>query len=103
GEPGGVFALPPITDRSQAYRLLDHAADWLLAHEPHSPAPYLVKRAVSWEKASLRAVLLELMARGGDSEAILENLGIDQDGRPAGSTGTAGAGGRRAMHTLGED
>lgn len=103
GEPGGVFALPPITDRSQAYRLLDHAADWLLAHEPHSPAPYLVKRAVSWEKASLRAVLLELMARGGDSEAILENLGIDQDGRPAGSTGAAGPGGRRAMHTLGDD
>ncbi len=88
---GEAFVLPAIANRAEAYRLLDHAADWLLEHEPHSPAPYLVKRAVSWEKASLRAVLLELMARGADSEGILEGLGIDEEGRPAAASPRRGA------------
>ncbi|GAA0598336.1 hypothetical protein GCM10009099_39370 [Caenispirillum bisanense] len=88
---GEAFVLPAIANRAEAYRLLDHAADWLLEHEPHSPAPYLVKRAVSWEKASLRAVLLELMARGADSEGILEGLGIDDEGRPATASTRRGA------------
>ena len=80
-----AFALPAISSRREAYRLLDHAASWLIDHEPHSPVPFLVKRAVSWEGASLRTVLTELMARGADAETIMEFLAIDESGKPAGS------------------
>ena len=36
----------PIRSRADAYRRLSEAADYLLRAEPHSPTPYLVKRAV---------------------------------------------------------
>ena len=74
GSGGG---LPPIRDRRAAYALLDHVADWLLAHEPHSPAPFLVKRAVSWESLSLGQVLSELLAAGANIDATLKILGIN--------------------------
>lgn len=70
--------LPAITNRRGAYALLDYAADWLLRYEPHSPAPYLVKRAVSWEHRSLREILAELMARGADQATIFETLGMEE-------------------------
>lgn len=73
--------LPPIRDRRTAYALLDHVAEWLLAHEPHSPAPFLVKRAVSWESLSLGEVLNQLLASGGNLDATLKILGISGDGR----------------------
>lgn len=79
--------MPVIHSRRGAYELLDHAAEWLLYHEPHSPAPYLVKRAVAWEHMSLRDVLSELMERGADAETIFKVLGIGEDGRPAQSAG----------------
>lgn len=36
----------PAANRAEAYRQLAHAADVLQALEPHSPIPYLVRRAV---------------------------------------------------------
>lgn len=81
----GAFELPSISSRREAYRLLDHAANWLIDHEPHSPVPFMVKRAVSWEGASLRTVLTELMSRGADADTIMEFLAIDESGKPAGS------------------
>jgi type VI secretion system ImpA family protein len=78
-----VAGMPNIPNRRAAYALLDHAAEWLLENEPHSPAPYLVKRAVSWEDRSLREVLAELMARGADLGSIFEVLGIGEEGTPA--------------------
>lgn len=77
--------LPQIQDRHAAYALLDHAANWLLEHEPHSPAPYLVKRAVSWEGLGLRELLAQLMMRGADLELIYQILGIGEDGQAANS------------------
>jgi len=77
-----VAGMPAIPNRRAAYALLDYAADWLIENEPHSPAPYLVKRAVSWENRSLREVLSELMARGADADAIFEVLGIGEEGMP---------------------
>lgn len=74
----------PIASRRAAYKIIDQAADWLMRNEPHSPAPYLIKRAVSWENMTLRDVLAELLARGGDLETVMELLGIDSEGRPAG-------------------
>ena len=46
-----------IRNRAEAYRMLTEAADYLLIHEPHSPTPYLVKRAVAWGHMSLTELL----------------------------------------------
>ena len=37
-----------IRSRAEAYRVLQAAADFLQRTEPHSPTPYLVRRAVAW-------------------------------------------------------
>lgn len=65
-----------IRNRSEAYRLLSEAADYLLIHEPHSPTPYLVKRAVSWGNMSLAELLNELVADDRDLKQIYKLLGI---------------------------
>lgn len=76
--------LPPLSapaklnSREQAYRQLEAAADYLQALEPHSPTPYLVKRAVRWGQMSLP----ELIEEAGNEEGALERffmmLGIAQ-------------------------
>ena len=66
-----------IRSRAEAYRLLWEAAEFLLRTEPHSPTPYLVKRAVSWGSMSLDELLNELVKSGDDLEEIYELLGMD--------------------------
>jgi type VI secretion system protein ImpA len=76
-------AAPPsagrILGREQAYALLDEFADYLLKIEPHSPAPYLVKRAVSWSRLSLADLLAEFIRQDGNLERLLYLLGIDEN------------------------
>ena len=71
GSPRGA-----ISSRGEAYALLDEAADYLLRTEPHSPAPYLVKRAVAWGNLSLGELLHELVAGQNDLDAIKKLLGM---------------------------
>lgn len=71
-----VTAGGPITSRAEAYRRLNQAADYLLRTEPHSPAPYLVKRAVSWGHMSLAELLQELLEQNTDLRAVYKLLGI---------------------------
>ena len=66
----------PIHSRSDAYRRLAEAADYLLDHEPHSPTAYLIKRAVSWEHLSLDRLLYELIADSREVAGICKMLGI---------------------------
>ncbi|MFB6286103.1 MAG: type VI secretion system protein TssA [Candidatus Bipolaricaulia bacterium] len=66
-----------IRSRAEAYRLLWEAAEFLLRTEPHSPTPYLVKRAVSWGNMSLDELLKELVQSGDDLQEIYELLGMD--------------------------
>jgi len=65
-----------IRNRADAYRILSAAADYLMIHEPHSPAPYLVKRAVSWGNMTLTDLLKELVADQKDLTQILQLLGL---------------------------
>lgn len=67
---------PAIRSRAEAYRRLGEAADYLLRTEPHSPAPYLVKRAVAWGGMSLGELLQELVQGDGDLRAIYALLGM---------------------------
>jgi len=78
--PQQILAPKPhaITDREAAYRILSEAADYLLTIEPHSPAPYLVKRAVSWGNMSLSELFIELMGEGRDLGSTLTLLGITE-------------------------
>jgi type VI secretion system protein ImpA len=45
-------------------------------HEPHSPTPYLVKRAVSWGNMTLNELLQELVSEEHDLEQIYKLLGM---------------------------
>lgn len=66
----------PIRSRSEAYERLNEAADYLLRTEPHSPVPYLVKRAVSWGHMNLLQLMTELVSTEADRYAIFTLLGI---------------------------
>ncbi|MDF1750242.1 MAG: type VI secretion system protein TssA [Alphaproteobacteria bacterium] len=71
----------PIQSRAEAYKRLGEAADYLMRAEPHSPVPYLVKRAVAWGNMSFGELLVELIDGGGDHQRILRLLGLDAMGK----------------------
>lgn len=75
-EGEALHAGPPIRSRSEAYRRLTEAADYLQRTEPHSPTPYLVRRAVAWGGMSLGELLQELVQGDGDLNAIYTLLGM---------------------------
>lgn len=62
--------------REEAYLALSRIADYLLEIDPHSPAPYLVKRAVSWGDMSLGELLMELLKEGQNLQQVYSLLGI---------------------------
>ena len=77
GEESGKRAgTGAIRSRREAYRMLSEAADYLLMHEPHSPTPYLVKRAVSWGNMTLNELLQELVSEEHDLRQIYKLLGM---------------------------
>lgn len=73
---GDALHTPFITSRSQAYQQLDAIADFLLRSEPHSPTPYLLKRAVRWGGLSLSQLLAELVQGDRDLQDIYALLGL---------------------------
>lgn len=75
-EEGVFYGSSPIRSRAEAYRRLSEAADYLLRTEPHSPTPYLVRRAVAWGGMSLGELLQELVQSDGDLRAIYTLLGM---------------------------
>lgn len=73
---GAFYGGAPIRSRAEAYRRLAEAADYLLRTEPHSPTPYLVRRAVAWGGMSLGELLQELVQGESDLRAIYTLLGM---------------------------
>ena len=70
----------PIGSRAEAFERLREAADFLLRTEPHSPVPYLVMRAVSWEHLPLPELLAELLQKQkNDLAAVYALLGLQQE------------------------
>ncbi len=69
-----------IRSRDEAYSILASVADYLMRVEPHSPAPYLVKRAVSWGGMPLATLLTELVGDERDLVNIYTMLGINDGG-----------------------
>jgi len=71
----------PISSRQEAYRMLEAAAAYLQRTEPHSPTPYLVKRAVTWGQMSLADLMQEIVREEGDLSRYFSLLGIHQPPR----------------------
>ena len=65
-----------ISSREDAYRMLEAVAAFLEKTEPHSPTPYLVKRAVSWGRMSLADLMQEVVREEGDIARYFSLLGI---------------------------
>lgn len=66
----------PIRNRSEAYQRLAEIADYLSKIEPHSPTPYLIKRAISWGEMSLTDLLHEIVNDERDLTTIYTLLGV---------------------------
>ena len=75
-DPGEQLGTLSIKSRNEAYQMLAAAADYLLIHEPHSPTPHLVKRAVSWGRMSLTELLRELIQDDSNLRQIFNLLGV---------------------------
>lgn len=74
GEPfNGV-----IRDRNQAYDLLLQISEYLSRVEPHSPTPYLLRRAYSWGIMPLHELLTQMTKGGKDFNALLDLLGLER-------------------------
>lgn len=76
GVSGPVFGGGPISSREEAYRRLAEAAEYLSRIEPHSPTPYLVKRAILWGSLSLPELLPELVRNQAELSEIFRLLQI---------------------------
>ena len=70
----------PIRSRAEAYQRLSEAADYLLRTEPHSPTPYLVRRAVEWGSMSLQEVLQQLVRNDAEMQELNRLLRLSPDG-----------------------
>lgn len=80
-EPPAQPAFGAIRDRADAYARLAETADFLMRLEPHSPVPYLVKRATEWGRLNTGELYQELFLRLGGQLNIFEMLGLDANVR----------------------
>ncbi len=93
GGPGAVaYSLPPAgapAGRAEAYRQIIVAAEFLTALEPHSPVPYLLRRAASWGGMSLPELYAELQRTGTAWDLVLAGLPGGSGGGSSGSPAAA--------------
>ncbi|HEX3683267.1 MAG TPA: type VI secretion system protein TssA [Bryobacteraceae bacterium] len=78
-QQGGGFDASPlgrIRTRIDAYQMLSEAADFLARTEPHSPTPYLVRRAIVWGSLTLEELLPELVRNQSELSDIYRLLNV---------------------------
>jgi len=66
-----------IRSRADAYKQLEIIANYLQSIEPHSPTPYLVRRAVTWGRMPLPELMQEVLREEGDLNRLFTVLGLD--------------------------
>ena len=72
----GPIELAHWRSRRDAYTTLEALADYLSEVEPHSPTPFLLRRAVRWGRMSLPEVIAEIIREEGDVSRLFQILGI---------------------------
>lgn len=83
GDEQGALGTPAavtsgrIRTREEAYRLLGEAAAYLMRAEPHSPAPYLVLRAIRWGNMPLHELLPEMIRNQGALDDLQKLLNLE--------------------------
>ncbi|MGE8498050.1 MAG: type VI secretion system protein TssA [Pseudomonas sp.] len=65
-----------LSNRDEAYRQLQVIADYLARTEPHSPVPYLIRRAVEWGNKPLNELLNELISADAEARRVWSLLGV---------------------------
>ena len=71
-----------IRDRADAYARLAETAEFLMRLEPHSPVPYLVRRATEWGSLNTVELYQELFLRLNGQLNIFEMLGLAHEQTP---------------------
>jgi type VI secretion system protein ImpA len=74
--PPQAVELARWRNRSEAYMTLAALADYLSEVEPHSPTPFLIRRAANWGRMSLPEVIAEIIREEGDLGRFFQVLGI---------------------------
>ncbi len=67
-----------LGSRSDAYKLLEEIATYLIRNEPHSPTPYLIRKAIAWGNMRFDELLPELVKDRGELSEIMKLLGLNQ-------------------------
>ncbi|MCE4072317.1 MULTISPECIES: type VI secretion system protein TssA [Pseudomonas] len=62
--------------REEAYRQLTTIAEYLARTEPHSPVPYIIRRAVEWGGMPLSALMDELVHADPEARRVWVMLGV---------------------------
>ena len=76
--PQGPAVLGGWQHRDEAYRTLEALAEYLATVEPHSPTPYLIRRAVNWGRLPLPELMAEIMREEGDLNRMVQLLGLSR-------------------------
>jgi type VI secretion system protein ImpA len=74
---GAPAAEPPQDARKRAYAQLTDAANTLASIEPHSPVPYLIRRAVEWGALNTAQLYHELFIEGRGQLNVFQLLGLE--------------------------
>jgi type VI secretion system protein ImpA len=70
-------AFASVDSRDHAYQLIELAARYLAEHEPHSPTPFLLRRAVAWGQMSLPELMREVVRTDGDMSRFFAMLEVE--------------------------
>lgn len=81
--PAPTAAPPSLTPKSRdhAYAMLAAVADYLGRTDPHSPVPYLLKRAVSFREMTFADLLGHLVDDERQRSHLLKLMGLPQQGQ----------------------
>ena len=71
-----------MNSRSEAYAVIEKAANYLEKLDPHSPSPHLIKRAIKWGNLNLHQLLDEMVQDPNTRNELKNLLGIAPDTNP---------------------
>ncbi|MEM7358198.1 MAG: type VI secretion system protein TssA [Pseudomonadota bacterium] len=81
----GLLETDRVRSRNDAYNALRNIADYLVVDDPHSPAPYLIYKAIEWGRMNTGQLYNELFIERQGQLNIFEMLGVEgvEQGTPS--------------------